>query len=69
MRGDDWKFLGALLAALVLAGTVVYSSHLRNLRAAAGPTVDIARIEKLSAQGMLSLHEASFWEEAEEGGQ
>jgi hypothetical protein len=64
MRRDDLKFLAAMAATAVLAGGVVYSTHRAELRLSAGPTVDIERIESLMQQGLVSDHEASWWEPA-----
>jgi hypothetical protein len=62
MRRDDYKFLAGLLATVLLLVAVVYSSYRRDLSAAAGPTIDLKRIETMMQQGTLSNHEASWWE-------
>jgi hypothetical protein len=66
MRADDFKFLASFAATIILAGVVIYSAYLRDLRTAAGPTVDLERIEAVEKQGVISLREASHWEPVEE---
>ncbi|HUT53272.1 MAG TPA: hypothetical protein VM658_07765 [bacterium] len=68
MRKDDLKFLAMFAATVWLSGFVVYSSYLRDLRTAAGPTVDMKRIERLVGEGRLTLHPADYWEPDGEGG-
>jgi hypothetical protein len=64
MKRDDLNFLGAVAATLLLAGALVWSVYLKDQSRAAGPVVDVKRIEKLAGEGRVSLHEASFWEPA-----
>ena len=64
MRRDDYKFILAFVATALLLAAVIYSSYRRDLRVSAGPTVDLKRIEALTQQGVVSDHEASWWEEA-----
>ena len=66
MKGDNLKFLASFAATILLAGFVIYSAYLRDLRTAAGPTVDLEKIEAVEKQGVISLHEASHWEPVEE---
>lgn len=68
MRKDDLKFLAMFAATVLLSVFVVYSSYLRDVRSAAGPTVDLKRIEKLYGEGRLTLHPADYWEPDGEGG-
>jgi hypothetical protein len=68
MRKDDLKFLAAFAATLVLGAFVVYSSYLRDARSAAGPTVDVKRLEQLADKGLLTFHPADYWEPEGEGG-
>jgi len=67
MRGDDWKFLSAVLAVSVLAGAVIYNTWVRDVSAAAGPTIDMEKVERLAGEGVLSLREAAWWEVESEG--
>lgn len=64
---DSGKFILALIVSLILAGGVVYSSHQRRTRTG-GASVDLVRVEKLSEEGVISLHGASFWSPVLEGG-
>ena len=66
MRADDLKFLASFAATVLLAGAVIYSAYLRDLRTSAGPTMDIEKIESSAERGVISLHEASHWEPVEE---
>lgn len=66
MRGDDYKFLVVMVVTVLLAGAVVYTSYLRDLRTSVGHTVDLAAIEELAGQGVISLEEASFYEDMEQ---
>ena len=67
MKRDDQNFLGAVAATLLLAGALVWSVYVRDLSRAAGPMVDVKRIEKLAGEGRVSLHEAAHWEPVAEG--
>jgi hypothetical protein len=68
MSRDDWKFLAVFAATVVLGAFLVYSSYLKDRRSAAGPTVDVKRIEQLAGKGLLTLHPADYWAPAPEGG-
>ena len=68
MRKDDLKFLALFAATVLLGAFVVYSSYLKDARSAAGPRVDMKRIERLVGEGRLALHPADFWEPEREGG-
>lgn len=68
MKKDDWKFLSALLLTALLSGWVVYSSYRKDLAMSAGPTVDLKKIERLQAEGRVTLHPGEYWSAVQEGG-
>jgi hypothetical protein len=64
MRRDDYKFIFTLAATLLLMAAVVFSSYRQELALSPAPTVDLPRLERLIEQGVVSDHEASWWESA-----
>jgi hypothetical protein len=66
MKRDDIQFAGAIIITLFLMVATIYSFHLRGKQEAAGPTVDLKKIEAQAQKGVIGFHEASWWERAED---